>query len=464
MFVCEYYLSDDQAEMTVPSYVNTCDEILVLAGLANEILENSQSYRRSWMTVERPLLEAFATIRDDGYYILIDTTAPPTSDGGLQYKLESCSIEQTQSVINQMSRKDIVDYYIAMYRWSSYSSEINKEGDRDLDNLRTYNDFIHEDIKFLGNCVYGTLKGYWSTGPCSQSLPYICEFYPEFAVGSRQKTPVPNSLEDFMNKLRRIRGRLKRVKTDWQLDDVGMSTEDVLMEINKLIMTSQSSQSSALHSASFTDLHSLVELTLQVVDDFQMEEKEVFDPSVFIRAISSLIDLAADAYITESAEGDIDQSPVQDEGSYYLLEYITNTTEWKVIFVDADMITDDSTDLLHFKPRAFQVEAEIQVILSEQIKQESSRVAFIYGFFLSEEASSNFEAELVYEDGEKVSSYQSLKESTEGKQFVEKENIFWLPSTCVISSTVRVNRKKVSTAVKSQESKSPHICCEEVKV
>lgn len=46
MFVCEYYLSDDQAEMTVPSYVNTCDEILVLAGLANEILENSQNYRR----------------------------------------------------------------------------------------------------------------------------------------------------------------------------------------------------------------------------------------------------------------------------------------------------------------------------------------------------------------------------------------------------------------------------------
>lgn len=72
------------------------------------------------MTVERPLLEAFASIKDDGYYILIDTTAPPTSTGGLQYKLESCSIKSTQNLINQLSRADIVDYYIAMYRLAAF--------------------------------------------------------------------------------------------------------------------------------------------------------------------------------------------------------------------------------------------------------------------------------------------------------------------------------------------------------
>ena len=54
---------------------------------------------------------------------------------------------------------NIVIYHLHLTRWSTYNSDINKEGDRDLDNLRTYNDFIHQDIKFLGNCVYGTLEG-----------------------------------------------------------------------------------------------------------------------------------------------------------------------------------------------------------------------------------------------------------------------------------------------------------------
>ena len=116
MFVCEFYLSDDHAEMTVPSYVNTCDEILVLSALANEILENSGSYREDWMAVERPLLEAFSTIKDDGYYILIDTTAAPTESGGLQYTLNECNIRSRQEVVKSLSRSEIVDFYIAMYR------------------------------------------------------------------------------------------------------------------------------------------------------------------------------------------------------------------------------------------------------------------------------------------------------------------------------------------------------------
>ena len=47
---------------------------------------------------------------------------------------------------------------------------------------------------------------------------------------------------------------------------------------------------------------------------------------MFIRTISILIDVTADAYIAESAEGEITDSPVVQQGSYYLLEYITNTT------------------------------------------------------------------------------------------------------------------------------------------
>lgn len=76
-----------------------------------------------------------------------------------------------------------------------------------------------------------------------------------------------------MDKLRRIRGRLKQVATEGDLVIVGDTTQDVLMEINKLLMSSSSS--SVLHSASFSDLHSLVELTLKVADDFQVEEKHV---------------------------------------------------------------------------------------------------------------------------------------------------------------------------------------------
>ena len=73
-----------------------------------------------------------------------------------------------------------------------------------------------------------------------------------------------------MEQLLRIRVSLKDVGTEEDLLTVGHTADDVLMRLNKL-----SSSSDVLASASFNNLHNLVQLTLKVADDFTLQQQQV---------------------------------------------------------------------------------------------------------------------------------------------------------------------------------------------